>query len=74
VYKIKLISGENDPLSRSLHILIIEYVLQIIIKLSIEHFVVIGQYECVAENKIGSAYSELATLHVRSEFQLSYCQ
>ncbi len=26
-----------------------------------------GQYECVAENKIGSAYSDLATLYVRSK-------
>ena len=29
-----------------------------------------GQYECAAENDKGTAYSELATLHVRSIFAI----
>lgn len=33
--------------------------------------ITLGQYECVAENRAGSAYSELATLYVRSEYSLN---
>lgn len=29
-------------------------------------FTIIGPYECVVENKVGTAYSEMASLHVRS--------
>lgn len=31
-----------------------------------------GPYECIAENKVGTAYSEQATLYVKSKLSFSF--